>query len=1216
MHRTTSAPRHAVDSRFAQPRRHRPGFGTRRRFRFDWERVEERTLLSTITWANDVSGDWDNPSMWTGGAVPGPGDDAVIGFSDITVTHASSASDSVNSLTSQGAIAITGGSLSVASTSSINNTLSLSSGATLTGAGDITVSGLFDWESGALVGPQGSSLTADGGILSNGGNLDGRTLDNVGAATFASTPAGLDGGFNLADGAVFNNGSPSNTQASFTADVNYGLPSIYGDGTFNNYGAFAKTNTAPLSFGIPFNSTGSVIVQQASLGLGNATNSGTVTVSSGTALGVGSYTQTAGATILNGGTINGGALSINGGALSGTGTINANVTNGGQVIPGGTGAAGLLTINGNYTQTATGSLNIELGGTVAGSSDQLVVSGAATLGGALNVATIGSFTPALGNTFQVMTFGSSSGNFNTYNGTNLANGLFLDPVFSSTSLTLDTDQVAISGAPAFPLEGNPTNLTGSATGPSAGNPFTFSWTVTQNGNPFQSGSGSTFSFTPNLNATYQVTLTVTDAAGGKGTATLQVIVAPSIFVLNPSASGALTVSGNASINIPGEVVVDSSSSSALSAAGNAQITASVIDVLGGFQKTGSAAISPAPRTGVSVPDPLTGLSGPSTTGLTNYGSVNLTGGSQVINPGIYGQIKVSGGASLTLNPGTYLVEGGGLTVTGNAGISGQNVFIYNAGSNYPNSGGNFGGITLSGTGTFNLSAPTSGPYAGILIFQSRQNTRALSFSGNALAGMTGVIYAPNALLSMSGNATLQSALDVGMLNLSGNVSLTQIVAGSDGSGDASGIANTLLAGNLTVSINDPSGLFTADELARIQDAINAWNAILAPYNVTITEVSDPSLANLVIDTSTATACGGMANGVLGCYNEANSEITMVQGWNWYAGSDPSQIGAGQYDFETTVLHELGHALGLGGSTDTSSPMYETLAAGVADRTPTTQDLNIPDPPEGADPQMAAGFAPASTPLVLSTNGFATALGSGPNPNPAGLMPLPPAGATSSSSVQFSVLSFQGSATGSQTNSQVGPGSSLVVQGMDPEGEHSPIPWLHSDSTDLSPPLDLPLLPAELSVQPAADPQIGAEHHLRLDGTDRGDEPVGIPSGLHTDPPADSALNELASEMVLMQGRKAAGPFGLAVLPVDEVAEMQGGEDARRPDESWLTPIPADLTPPKQPAHPPALFTARLAAILLAAGLCGHGAIRSARRNPRDGSLRITKRFPEFRPRTR
>src|SRR5262249_25584357 len=147
-------------------------------------------------------------------------------------------------------------------------------------------------------------------------------------------------------------------------------------------------------------------------------------------------------------------------------------------------------------------------------------------------------------------------------------------------------------------------------------------------------------------------------------------------------------------------------------------------------------------------------------------------------------------------------------------------------------------------GTFSLSAATTGTYAGILIFQSRQNTRALSFSGNALAGMSGAIYAANALLSMSGNAALQNPLVVGMLNLSGNVALTQTATGSDGTGDAVGFADTLMAGNLSVAINDPNGLFTTDELARIRDAIHAWDAILVPYNVTITEVSDPSLANL------------------------------------------------------------------------------------------------------------------------------------------------------------------------------------------------------------------------------------------------------------------------------------------------------------------------------------------------------------------------------------
>jgi hypothetical protein len=485
-----------------------------------------------------------------------------------------------------------------------------------------------------------------------------------------------------------------------------------------------------------------------------------------------------------------------------------------------------------------------------------------------------------------------------------------------------------------------------------------------------------------LPGSYTVTVTATDPLTSQVTAwdlvqSFTVTIAPSLFVLNPTTSGALAATGNASVEIPGAIVVDSNAGNAISASGNAQLQAAVIDVAGGYQKSGNAALSPAPTKGVSVPDPLMGLSSPNVTGLTIFGSVSLSGNAQkTIGPGIYSQISVSGNARLTLGGGTYIIEGGGLTVTGNASISGSGVMIYNAGSNFPNSGGNFGGITLSGTGTINLSAPMTGTNPGVLIFQSRQNTRALSISGNALAGMTGTIYAPSALLSLSGNAQLQSPLIVGALNLSGNVALTQMAAGSDGTGDTSGVADTLLAGNLSVYINDPGGYLSADELARIQDAINGWDALLAPYNVTISEVSDPSLANVVLDTGTTSACGGIAEGVLGCYNSGTNEITLVRGWNWYAGADPTQIGPGQYDFETTVAHELGHALGLGGSTDPTSPMHETLASGTTHRTMTVADLNIPYPPEGADPLSAAGPQPGPANVSMSVPGSTIAATAG------------------------------------------------------------------------------------------------------------------------------------------------------------------------------------------------------------------------------------------------
>jgi Ca2+-binding RTX toxin-like protein len=463
---------------------------------------------------------------------------------------------------------------------------------------------------------------------------------------------------------------------------------------------------------------------------------------------------------------------------------------------------------------------------------------------------------------------------------------------------------------------------------------------------------------------YLVSLTVTQSDNSSITATTNfvVTVGDSVYVLNSTASGALTISGTSSIKVLGPVDVDSKSSSAILATGSASITASQINVVGGVSLSSTATLSPAPHTAAAaVADPLAGLPGPAAS--PSLGAVNLTNSNKLtVNPGTYSQISVSGMAVLTMNPGIYVIEGGGFTVSNGGSVSGNGVLIFNAGSNYPNSGtsgATFGGITLSGAGTFNLTAPTSGTYAGVVIYQARNNTRALSIGNSAMAGMRGVVYAPYALLTLSGSSQTKASLVVGTLNLSGSVALTQMAQGSDG-GDIATIADTLLAGNLNVYI-DPNSSFSADQLARIQDVINTWDALLAPYNVVIAEVNDPTQANLVLDAATTSPCGGMAQGVLGCFDPANSVITIIQGWNWYTGADPTQIGTAQYDFSTTVTHEFGHALGLGGVTDPNSPMYETLPTGVAHRAVGKADLNIPDAPVGVDPLTATGFQTTHTP---------------------------------------------------------------------------------------------------------------------------------------------------------------------------------------------------------------------------------------------------------------
>ena len=97
-----------------------------------------------------------------------------------------------------------------------------------------------------------------------------------------------------------------------------------------------------------------------------------------------------------------GPLSItSSGTLNGIGTIAGNLTNAATVAPGN--SPGIITVNGNYSQTSTGDLNIEIGGTTVGTQyDQLIVNGTVTLNGDLNLSLINSFVPTNGNTFTII----------------------------------------------------------------------------------------------------------------------------------------------------------------------------------------------------------------------------------------------------------------------------------------------------------------------------------------------------------------------------------------------------------------------------------------------------------------------------------------------------------------------------------------------------------------------------------------------------------------------------------------------------------------------------------------------------------------------------------------------------------------------------------------------------------------------------------------------
>jgi hypothetical protein len=677
-------------------------------------------------------------------------------------------------------------------------------------------------------------------------------------------------------------------------------------------------------------SSGSAIVQGATVTSGTVVIAASVapvnwTVDGGNVTVEGS--ASAGDFIVNGGTVtladgtvitgNSPAITLNSGTVILQGVTAQTATNSPTIIVNG----GSLLVRNSTIEESTGYVQaailinggtVDLGTTASPGGNIFNINGTGTL---IENTTAGP-VPAVGDTFE-------------------NNGAVVASRFGVVSLSTPPAQTANQGvARSFSLGSLTDTVTDSQ-----------SWAVDVNwgGNSahtdFNATSTGPLSAQPHAFATpgtYTVTVTVTDPVGSGVTPwdlvqSFTVTVAPSVFILDPTAGGALSLSGNASINISGGVYVDSGSSSALTASGNAKITAPLIDVHGGVQKSGNATVSPAPTTGAPVvADPLIGLTAPSYSGSPV--SENLSGNSKAtINPGVYSQITVSGNASLMLDPGIYIIAGGGLSVSGNASVAvsgptssltGTGVMIYNTKS----STGTYGSVTLSGNGAISLTAPTTGTYAGILIFQDRDDAKALTFSGNAMQGMAGVIYAPAAQLAESGNAQMGSSSNpvsiiVDTLTLSGN-----------------GVANT-------VTLSSPYGT-VAYAPNQIRDAYGVNNLLGAglptpPLDGTgqtiaiVDAYDDPSIFQAVDAFDSQFTLTDSGPTLYAQYGQASSFLTVLNQYGQATSlpsTDPNGPGTDNWEVEEALDVEWAHAIAPGAQiilVEANSQSLSDLMASVA-----------------------------------------------------------------------------------------------------------------------------------------------------------------------------------------------------------------------------------------------------------------------------------------------
>lgn len=213
-----------------------------------------------------------------------------------------------------------------------------------------------------------------------------------------------------------------------------------------------------------------------------------------------------------------------------------------------------------------------------------------------------------------------------------------------------------------------------------------------------------------------------------------------ILALDPSASRTVLVSGSASVKLTGcSVMANSIATDAVRTQGSAAMSVDCVYSAGGVDLVpGSVTTKCAGPVTKASPayDPFADLAAPSTSGPCTPSN------GATLQPGVYcSGLNLNG--TVKLKPGVYVITGGDFRINANANVSGSDVTIYLAGS---------ARVTMNGTAKVQLSAPATGPYAGVLFFGDRTAADGTNkFNGTADSLLTGALYFARQKVEFLGN---------------------------------------------------------------------------------------------------------------------------------------------------------------------------------------------------------------------------------------------------------------------------------------------------------------------------------------------------------------------------------------------------------------------------------------------------------------------------------
>jgi len=265
-----------------------------------------------------------------------------------------------------------------------------------------------------------------------------------------------------------------------------------------------------------------------------------------------------------------------------------------------------------------------------------------------------------------------------------------------------------------------------------------------------------------------------------------------VVSLEDTPTTGINATGSTYLNLGCGMITNSTSLNAAVATGSSTVIASPIAAVGGIPASNNwgTGTTLQPFT-VAQADPFAAVNPPTVPNGCNQNKNIANNSSETIAGGCFRSLSIAGTAILS---GEIVLNGGGFTVGTQANVTcnGCTIILTNSDTSPTATIGNF---EIVGSPEMHWTAPTSGPYKGLLVYQDRRaidgtsNNLQNKLRGSSTSYFEGAFYFPKQELEFTGSTGMNTnclQLVGRRVKFSGNSSITNSCPGGSGAASFEG----------------------------------------------------------------------------------------------------------------------------------------------------------------------------------------------------------------------------------------------------------------------------------------------------------------------------------------------------------------------------------------------------------------------------------------------